>query len=314
MRTELTSLHCRPENSGVLPVVIAELELGNLERQILGGHFVGGADNTALEDRPEAFDGIRMHRANNILAQRVVNNRVGIFAIQTAITNPFISAKQANFIGDAGSNETMQSISFYVFDHAGNQATLTSDGTGHHGLARAYTTRSAWPALIPMLVFFLAANKRLINFNNAHELLKAFIGQSSADTVAHVPSGAVRAEAHHALDLKGADTLLAHQHEVNDLKPYLKVNIRILKHSADKMRKTIGRAHAAIHALPFVSHCFQFNHVQRTTTRAVNAVWPALLDKVGITRRFVMKHRLKLGDGKLLDGGHGGCSLMMKGA
>ena len=40
-----------PENVVVQAVVIPELELGHIQRQVLGGDFVIGADNAALEDR-----------------------------------------------------------------------------------------------------------------------------------------------------------------------------------------------------------------------------------------------------------------------
>jgi hypothetical protein len=52
------SFYRRPENIRVLPIVIAELELGNIERHIFPAHFVEGADYTALEDRPESFNGL----------------------------------------------------------------------------------------------------------------------------------------------------------------------------------------------------------------------------------------------------------------
>jgi hypothetical protein len=49
----LTSLERRSENVRVPLVVITELELGDIERQVLSAHFVERANNTALEDRPE---------------------------------------------------------------------------------------------------------------------------------------------------------------------------------------------------------------------------------------------------------------------
>jgi hypothetical protein len=42
------------ENVRVLPIIVAELELGNIERHVFAAYFVERADNTALEDRPEA--------------------------------------------------------------------------------------------------------------------------------------------------------------------------------------------------------------------------------------------------------------------
>ena len=71
------SLDRRPEDICVLPVIVAELELGNIQRHIFPAHFVERADHAAFEDRPEAFDGLSMDCADNILPSRMVNSRVG---------------------------------------------------------------------------------------------------------------------------------------------------------------------------------------------------------------------------------------------
>jgi hypothetical protein len=50
----LTSGNRRTENVCVVSVVIAELELGNIERHVFPADLVEGADHAAFEDRPEA--------------------------------------------------------------------------------------------------------------------------------------------------------------------------------------------------------------------------------------------------------------------
>jgi hypothetical protein len=62
----LTSINRRSEDVRILPVIISELELGNIERHIFPAHFMERADNTAFEDRPEAFDGLSMDCADNM--------------------------------------------------------------------------------------------------------------------------------------------------------------------------------------------------------------------------------------------------------
>ena len=56
------------ENVRVVPVVVAELELGDVERHVLPAHLVESADGAALEDRPEAFDGVGVDRADNVFS------------------------------------------------------------------------------------------------------------------------------------------------------------------------------------------------------------------------------------------------------
>jgi hypothetical protein len=71
----LASPDRRPEDIRVPPVVIAELELGNVKRHIFAAHFVECAYYAALEDRPESLNGLSVNRADDILTPRMVNSR-----------------------------------------------------------------------------------------------------------------------------------------------------------------------------------------------------------------------------------------------
>lgn len=62
----------RSENVRVLPVIIAELKFGDIERHIFAAHFVKCADHATLEDRPKAFDGLCMDRADDIIGKWIV--------------------------------------------------------------------------------------------------------------------------------------------------------------------------------------------------------------------------------------------------
>jgi hypothetical protein len=50
---------------GVMAVVITEFELGNVQRKILLADLVKRADNAALHQRPEALNGLSVHRADD---------------------------------------------------------------------------------------------------------------------------------------------------------------------------------------------------------------------------------------------------------
>ena len=54
--------------SSIHAVIIAELKLGNIERQILFADFVDSAHNAAFQDRAEALNRIGVDRANYVLA------------------------------------------------------------------------------------------------------------------------------------------------------------------------------------------------------------------------------------------------------
>ena len=67
------SLDRRSENIRVFPIIIAELELGNIERYIFPAYLVEAPDDAALEDRPETFDSLGMDCAHDILPLGMVN-------------------------------------------------------------------------------------------------------------------------------------------------------------------------------------------------------------------------------------------------
>jgi hypothetical protein len=52
------SFNRRSKDVRVLPIVIAILELGNIEGEIFSADLVERADDAALDDGPEAFDGL----------------------------------------------------------------------------------------------------------------------------------------------------------------------------------------------------------------------------------------------------------------
>jgi hypothetical protein len=66
----------RSKDVRVQAIVILELELSNVERQIFAADLVISLRHSALDERPEAFDPIGMDRADDVLALRVVYHLV----------------------------------------------------------------------------------------------------------------------------------------------------------------------------------------------------------------------------------------------
>ncbi len=85
------------EDFRIVAVVVSELKFRNVQRHIFGAHFVECADHTALEDRPEAFDGLSMDCTNNIFAPGMVHSGVREIFAETLVAGPLISAEQADF-------------------------------------------------------------------------------------------------------------------------------------------------------------------------------------------------------------------------
>ena len=184
----LASLDRRSEDVGVPPVVIAELELGDIERHVFAAHFVERADNAALENRPEAFDGLGMDCANDILTTRMVNSRVRIVLVERIVARILIGTKQADFMGDGFAYERSESGGIHVRDHARDNIPLAADRADDWSFAGTNAARSATAAaFIPMPVFGQAANESFVNFDNSAEFIDV-LHESGSDLMAHEPS------------------------------------------------------------------------------------------------------------------------------
>jgi len=84
----LASRNRRSEDVCVLAIIVAELELGNIQRKVLFADLVEGADAAALNQRPKTFNRVGMDRADNVVALGMIDNDVRIFLVEMLIANP----------------------------------------------------------------------------------------------------------------------------------------------------------------------------------------------------------------------------------
>jgi hypothetical protein len=295
------SLNRRSENIPIFAIIIAELELGDIERHIFPAHFVERADNAALENRPEALDGLRVDCADDVLASGVINGGVRIVS-ETAIAGPLICAKQADFVRDGFSHKGVKSGRLDVCNHARNHIALACDSTDNWSFTGADTPGSAAaPAFIPMPVLGQAANESFIDFDNAAKLPNVF-HESSSDLVAHEPSGPVRSEAHVAIDLQSTYPFLARQHEMDHAEPLPQRLIGVLEdRPGDMGEAVVSGGRRAFVAQPIPLHCAVPLDLHVATTRASHAFWPTAPGEIGATSIFVGESFFPSGDGHLVD-------------
>ena len=284
----LASLDRRSENIRVLPIVIAELELSDIERHIFAAHFVERTDHAALEDRPEAFDGLGMNGADDVLASSVVNGGVREIFIEAFVSGPLIGAKQADLMGNGFANERVERCSLDVRDYPRDHIALAADGADDWSFAG---TNAAGPAasaaLIPMPVFGQAADERFIYFDNSAELINV-LHESGSDLMAHEPRGPIRAKAHIAIDLQCAHALLARKHEMDDAEPLPQRLVRVLENrSCDMGEAIVGGGRRAFVAQPVPLHCAVCLDLHVATSRAGYAFRPAATSEIGATSIFV---------------------------
>ena len=64
-----------PKDIRVQSVILAELELGDIERQVLFADFVESSDHAALDQRPEALNRVRVDGADAVLTVGVVDRK-----------------------------------------------------------------------------------------------------------------------------------------------------------------------------------------------------------------------------------------------
>ena len=157
-------------------------------------------------------------------------------------------------------------------------------------------------ALVPVAVLVLAADPRFINFDDAAEL-DFRRDQRGADFVAHGMGRLVATEAHHALYLKGAHSLLARQHQMGDAIPVAEGLLGVFENRPAEAREPIAVL-CALPALP-VKRLVAGGIVQVriAAARAMDAFRPAPGHQV-VKAGFIVTDRepgLNLGRGHLRD-------------
>jgi len=301
----------------VFPDCYSGIGTRHIERHIFAAHFVECADNTAFEDRPEAFDGLSMDCSDDVLAPGMVHSGMREVFAKTLIASPLIGAEQADFIRDGFSNESFQRGSLDVCDNAGDNVSPAADSAYDWSFARTDTAGStATAALIPMPILCQTADESLIDLDYAAEFPNIF-HKSHADLMAHFPRGLVRTEAHAAHDLQRAHAFFAREHEMNDAIPVAERFIRVFEDCSCNVGKAIT-VRRALFALPVPFAGREIIDGGIAASWAEDAFWPAASDQVSLACLFIGKHFLELSDGKLVNwlwlfgAGHGYLPTMEK--
>ncbi len=285
----------------VIPVVVPELKLRDVQRHVLGADLVERANNAALHQRPETFNRVRVHGTNNIFLSAVTNEGVRIFLTEFIVSPQVVGREQTDFVGHGFLNESDKGIAVEAFDDARNHLALALHSADDADLAGTRAASTA-AALVPMLIFVLPSDVGLIDFDNAAQLIRPMLTKARADAVAHIERGLVRAEAHEPHDLQGANALLTGQHEVNDLEPVPQRLVRVLEDRPDQNGEAVAALFGALSALPMEGAIGDGVHVNVPAAGTVNAFRPTAGLQVLLASRLVGKHRFELGVRKLLDG------------
>jgi hypothetical protein len=293
------------ENIRAHPIVVSELKLRDVERQVFRADLVERAYHAALEDRPETLNRVRVHRADHVFVVSVSDDLV-LIAIdlpQAVVADPLIGHEQAHFLRNRFGHEFGKFVAGHALENARDHVALAGDGTDNRNLARTKAATSHLAtSLAVVLVLGLAAYERLVNLYDAAKLLLRR-DQRRTNLVAHGMGRLVAAEAHHALNLKGTHSLLARQHEVGDAKPVAERLLGVLENRSGEAREPIAvlRALAALPVKRLVAGGVV--EVRIAAARAMNAKRPAAGDQIAKASLIVANREtiLELGRRHLRD-------------
>jgi hypothetical protein len=288
------------ENIGFIPIVKPELKFRQVQRQIFLAHVVIRADNSALQQRPEGINAASVNLAANVLARRMRDGSMRHRPAEIAVSGVLIGRYQFHFVADNLPHESGQRLSIGMFDHLADHVALSADCADHWRLASG---SALIKPLVGVLVLFLAADIRLVNFHDSHQLPELRIAHPGAQAMAHIPSRPIRTGTDHPMNLHRADSLLARQHQVQNLEPYQQRIFAFLEDRSRLEREAIRCAIvlAALLALPMRHPDLARVDVIVLAARASDAVRPAARVQIFAAGILVRKHGLELADSDLSD-------------
>src|SRR6185437_6992743 len=291
--------YCRSENIGIAAIVIPELKLRDVQRQIFAADLVVAAHNAAFEDRPEALNRIGVDSTDDVLPGTVVDNAMRVRLPDLLVSRVVVSAEQTDLFGNRLIDEIFQGDLADSADHFGDDVALALYRADNGRLASVIAAPAQMAALVPVAVFVASTNVGFVNLDNAAEFFFGFT-KRSAYFVAHQPSGFVGPKTHEAHDLQWAHSFFAGHHQVDDAKPVAERLIRVFEDGPGDMGEAVGGLRSAVVALPVPRIALQLGHV-RATAGAFDALGPTPPDKVGATGVLIGEHGLELLGRKLLD-------------
>jgi len=293
----------RSKNIVIKTVVILELALRNVEREIFAADFVIATDDAALEDAPEPLNRVGMDCTDYMLTLAVIDNAVRVGMAELVIRIVGVGAKQTDLVRNDFADKILDCRLVRTHDNTSNDVTLALHRADHRSFKSVVAAPSRSAALIPMAVFVLSADICFVDFDNAAKLHFRF-NQSGADLVAHAPSGFVRTEAHETHDLERGHSLFARQHQVSDFEPVSQRLVSVFEDGPGNAGEpiTLRRTGPTLPVEWLVAR--GVIKVRIATTWANDALGPPTGHQIPLASCLVPKreHDLELSAGELVDG------------
>jgi hypothetical protein len=232
------------EDVGVLAIIEAPRKLVQIQGQVFGADVVIGADDPALQKRPETLNRISMNPSSHVFAPRMINGFVRqTFFLQMAVCGVFVCSNKADFVRNRFAHESPERIESGIFDHLAGDIAFARDRADDHRFV-AQITALCVAALVPVTILIFATDPRFVGFDFAHQLRKIIVREHRANAMAHIEGGLVCGLLpvlfEHPLDLQGAHSFLGLANQIDDFKPEREFVVCVLEHGSDERRKAIA--------------------------------------------------------------------------
>lgn len=269
-----------PSPLGNLAPIVAPRHLIHIARKVLGAHPVVDADDLALQQSPDAFNGVGVSVVvADIFARAVVHRVVVIVTVQAAIAASLVGI-DVRPRRDVGADGVLQGFSLRVLDGPGAKFTIALDDPHDNCLSDA--AAPFVKALGRMLVRLLAADERLVGLDGARQRrVERLGGRCVPQAVKHEPCRLL-GDLDIACELGAGDALLVRGDQPDRHEPLAERDFAILKDGPDLDRETLAAIAALVGLL--VTEVIDFG---RATMRAERAILPANSREVRDGRRFI---------------------------
>ena len=281
----------------IIPIVMAEGKLCQVEREIGLRNIMERAHHATLEQAPKAIQIGRMDIATDIFTLGMIHRLMGEFSLQSGIPHMFIRCDEGHTFTHGLTNKITQRLTIRVLDNLADHIALSGNRANDADFPAADSSEVR--PLATMAVLILAADIGLIYFDFAHELAKSAVLHRRTDAMAHIPGCAVVSAPDLAMNLQGTDTLLALRHQVNNLEPGPERIVGILEHGSRDYREAVAVPSAAIFVLTYPVKWAGFERIDfcAMAARALHAIGPALIVQVLLARFLGAESRHQSGQG-----------------
>ena len=212
----------------MLATVVAPRVLVQVALEPLRGDMAICAEDAALHQRPEAFDGVRVNVARHVDASRVVDRFVGVARLGETVVQPCLVGVNDRGGFDVGGDLAHDRGPWAVRNDARHNAATTLDHAKNGRLVVSPPCLSGLTALgrggqtVPLRTVGLVglpANVRLIDFNSAAQrAITIFDHEFVADLRKHPPGRLIR-NAQLPFELLGRDAHSGRSHQEDGVEP-----------------------------------------------------------------------------------------------